>query len=207
MNVAVAASRRRNPDETRQKILDAAFREMHEQGFRSASLDNILKSTGVTKGALYHHFPNKTELGYAVVDEVIWPFGKELWGRVMHPGTNPIDAQVEILRGEAEGGYCDIAARHGCPVNNLIQEMASLDEGFRRRLARILDGWRYAIATGLKNGQEQGQVRAEVRPETAAAMIVASFEGCAGLAKCDQDPELFRQCIFGLIDYVESLRA
>lgn len=206
MSPAEAAIRRRNPDETRQKILEAAFHEMHEQGFRGASLDNILRSTGVTKGALYHHFPNKTELGYAVVDEVIWPFGKERWGRVMDPDENPLDMQVKILREESEGSYCQMASRHGCPINNLIQEMASLDDGFRKRLSRILDGWRRAIATALKNGQARGLVRADVNADGAAAMIVASFEGCSSLAKCDQNPALFQQCISGLIDYVESLR-
>jgi len=57
------------PD-TRSKILFAAYKEIHLHGFQAASLNNILAHTGVTKGALYHHFPNKTELGYAVIDEV-----------------------------------------------------------------------------------------------------------------------------------------
>ena len=50
------------PD-TRGKILNAAYREIHTNGFQSASLNNILARTGLAKGALYHHFPNKTELG------------------------------------------------------------------------------------------------------------------------------------------------
>jgi len=44
-------------DVTREKILDAAFHEIHRYGFQSASLANILERTGLTKGALYHHFP------------------------------------------------------------------------------------------------------------------------------------------------------
>jgi AcrR family transcriptional regulator len=57
--------------DTRGQILFAAYKEIHVNGFQSASLSNILKRTGVTKGALYHHFRDKSELGYAVVDEVI----------------------------------------------------------------------------------------------------------------------------------------
>ena len=42
-------------------------------------LDDVVAATGLTKGALYHHFPNKQALGYAVVDE-----GQKL---VIEPGA------------------------------------------------------------------------------------------------------------------------
>jgi len=61
----------RDPERTRELLLQAAFQEMCRSGFRSADLDAILAAAGVTKGALYYHFDNKKALGYAVVDEVI----------------------------------------------------------------------------------------------------------------------------------------
>lgn len=64
-------TRTRAPDETRRKILLAAFAEIHRHGFRATSLDTIAARAGVTKGALYHHFPEKAALGHAVVEEVV----------------------------------------------------------------------------------------------------------------------------------------
>jgi AcrR family transcriptional regulator len=64
---------KRDPDHTRRGILAAAFAEIHRQGFQAASVANILADTGLTKGALYHHFPDKKALGLAVIDEVIRP--------------------------------------------------------------------------------------------------------------------------------------
>ena len=61
----------KQPDQTRDKILHSAFCEIHRQGFQAASIANILQDTGLTKGALYHHFPTKQALGLAVIDEVI----------------------------------------------------------------------------------------------------------------------------------------
>ena len=63
----------RNPEQTRSIILDAAFKEVYENGFQAASLDRILANTQLTKGALYHHFPNKQAMGLALVDELIGP--------------------------------------------------------------------------------------------------------------------------------------
>ena len=62
---------KRHADQTRNALIHAAFQEIWQLGFQAASLDAILERAGVTKGALYHHFPNKQALGYAVVDEYI----------------------------------------------------------------------------------------------------------------------------------------
>lgn len=53
----------------------------------------------MTKGALYHYFDSKEDLGYAVVDEVIMEIGKEKWPRPLQNAENPIDVQGEIFLG------------------------------------------------------------------------------------------------------------
>ena len=66
-------------DSARDKILAAAFNEIHRYGFQAASLSSILANTGLTKGALYHHFTAKQDLGLAVVDEVI----ERIWAQTI----------------------------------------------------------------------------------------------------------------------------
>ncbi|MGA8441619.1 MAG: TetR/AcrR family transcriptional regulator, partial [Candidatus Sulfotelmatobacter sp.] len=73
------ATRLRASERTRERLLQAASREIYRSGFQSASLDTILASAGVTKGALYHHFKNKEALGYAVVEEIISPDVRGTW--------------------------------------------------------------------------------------------------------------------------------
>src|ERR1700689_263621 len=86
------ATRLRDPERTRERLLQAASREIYRSGFQSASLDTILAIAGVTKGALYYHFDSKEALGYAVVEEVIAPDVRSKW---VHPlqksGKDPID--------------------------------------------------------------------------------------------------------------------
>jgi len=55
--------RTRDPERTRERLLQAAFREIHRSGFQSAGIDTILAATNVTKGALYYHFESKEALG------------------------------------------------------------------------------------------------------------------------------------------------
>ena len=83
--------------ETREKILIAAFEEIYEHGYQAASLSNILKNTGATKGALYHHFKNKKELGYAVLDEVVCESYLDSWIRPLADVDDPITKIKELL--------------------------------------------------------------------------------------------------------------
>ena len=78
---STAAPRPRDPQRTRERLLQAAFKEVYNSGFQGTDLDTILDSAGVTKGALYHHFENKESLGYAIVDEVITGITLEKWVR------------------------------------------------------------------------------------------------------------------------------
>ena len=65
------ATRLRDPERTRERLLHAASREIYRSGSQSANLDTILAVAAGTKGALYYHFKSKEGLGYAVVKEVI----------------------------------------------------------------------------------------------------------------------------------------
>lgn len=204
MSSAPVAAARRTPDATRQRLLERAFEEIHRNGFRAASLDSILADAGVTKGALYHHFPSKAELGYAVVEEVVRPWMEQIWRPIVE-ADNPIDAAIRVIR-ERLRERSAMALSIGCPFNNLTQEMSGIDEGFRARLSAILNDWRNATADAMRRGQANGTVCADVDPRAAAAFVISSVEGCVGMAKASQSREFLEAGFHGLIEYLEHLR-
>ncbi len=196
---------KRNPDETRRQLLEAAFNEIHHNGFRAASLDSILSNTGVTKGALYHHFPTKTDLGYAVVDELIHHEIVERWVVPLGRVEDPVEGLIAILSHYSKDD-ASICCEKGCPLNNLAQEMSPVDEGFRRRLDALFTLWRGAVANSLRRGQHSGHVRQDIDPDAAACFFVASMEGSAGLAKTAHNPEVLKHCGNAMIDYLKTLK-
>ena len=195
----------KQPDKTRQSILEAAFWEIYRNGFQTASIDRILDGTGLTKGALYYHFPNKLELGYAVVDEVIRSWLTRVWLQVLDSTDNPVDGIKAAVVSAGENTPEEMALG-GCPLFNLTHEMSNLDEGFRIRLERVLDEWRNGIARHLAAGQTRGQVRTDLDPEATAAFLVASFEGIAGTAKGLKDKEFAEKLMHTFLTLVETLR-
>lgn len=194
----------KQPDLTRDKILHAAFEEMHRNGFQAASIANILGDTGLTKGALYHYFPAKHTLGLAVIDEVIREGLEEMVFRPLREAAQPVTELLDIMQRKAEYADDD-TIRLGCPLNNLMQEMSPLDEAFKTHLTLILKAWQQAIRNALETGQRQRQIRADVDCEAAALFIVSAWEGCWGVAKNMQSVKTFRLCITQLQDYVLSL--
>jgi AcrR family transcriptional regulator len=193
-----------SPD-TRTKILFAAYQEIHVNGFQAASLNNILARTGVTKGALYHHFPNKTALGYAVIEEVIAKRIHLSFVRPMGQAQNPIQALIQLIQ-DSGFGFSLEDIQLGCPLGNLAQEMAPIDEGFRLRLEAIYRQWYDAIIDAIQRAQQQGQIVADVDPEQTAIMVVATLEGCLNVGMISRNKDKLLCCGGGLIHYLNMIQ-
>ena len=193
----------RDPERTRDRLLEAAFKEIHRSGFRSADMDAILAKAGVTKGALYYHFDNKEALGYAVVDEVIASKVHQKWVRPLQHAKNPIDALIRIFQSESLKRE-DV--QRGCYLLNLSQEMSGLDEGFRRRTARIYKDWHDAVAEGLREGQKRRVVRSDINANETSTFLLAAWEGYAVLGKNSQDPRILRSGQRSVSRHLEALR-
>ncbi len=92
----------RNPDQTRRRILEAAFIEMYRNGFQGMRLDEVIAASELTKGALYHHFPNKQALGYAVVEEVIRPMMESIWVQPLQQASDPLQGLLAVIENMPE---------------------------------------------------------------------------------------------------------
>jgi len=198
----------KSPEQTRQRILDSAFTEFYQHGFQGSSLNRIIATAETTKGGLFHHFDGKQALGYAVIDEVILNLTRNKWILPISRSTNPIKEIKQILQnGLTEmQGEGNLALCQGCPLNNLAQEMSSLDEGFRQRIEDIYYLWRNAIARSFQRAIDAGTVRADANPESIGAFIVATLTGMIGTAKNTQNIEILKLAAEQLWHYLDTLR-
>ena len=167
----------RNPKHTRAALLEAAFKEIYEHGYQAASLERILANTDLTKGALYHHFPNKHALGIAVIKEVITEQVIAEHAGPLVDTDDPITVMLAHLDRFSEvSESADL--EFGCPLHNLVQEMSPLDEEFRQQLQEIQFTWQRILSEAMARGQAKGNVRAELDCDEVALFIIAAVEGC-----------------------------
>lgn len=199
-------TRSRDPDATRRAILGAAFEEFYAKGFQAASVGAILDRAEVTKGALYHHFRDKAALGHAVVEEVVRePLLSAYLGPLDAIEGDPLTALQEVLRRRADD-FVECGISHGCPLNNLTQEMAPLDEGFRARIAAMLEAWTDGFARVIEGAKAYGSVREEVDARRIAGFVVASVEGAFGAAKAADSVDVLRANLETLAEMLDGVR-
>lgn len=204
-------ARTRAPEATRERLVTAAFEEIHRHGYQGAGLDTILARAGVTKGALYHHFADKADLAYAVIDEVIRGLTLTRWtGPLASYDGDPISG-IELVLDVVATEFCDERfvdmVELGCPLNNIAQEMSPLDERFRRRVAVVFETWIEAFAQALARGRTDGTVRRDVDARKVATFVVSAIEGSFGLAKSAKSAPLLRENFEVLHDFLDTLRA
>ena len=64
-------ARNKHPEETVNRILEAAFRLFMEKGYEHTSIQDIIDNLGgLSKGAIYHHFKSKEDILVAVTDRM-----------------------------------------------------------------------------------------------------------------------------------------
>lgn len=194
-------------DGMRDRILQAAFEEFYKNGFQGGSLNHIAEKSGATKGALFHYFKSKADLGYAIVEEVIQASGNERWIEPLREASHPVDAIKALFRRNIEEDTANKKMiAHGCPLNNLAQEMSPLDEGFRRRIETSYERWRRALVDALERAKKQGQIKKSVGSQEVAALIVACQMGIWGTMRNTRNAEQMIRSGEALCRYLDSLR-
>lgn len=196
----------RNPQQTRERLLQHAFLEIHARGFQGMRVDEVLRQSGLQKGAFYHHFDSKVQLGYAVLDEQIGPMVEALWILPLSQIEDPVRELPPLLLDGLNTRFPSALLEHGCPLNNLAQEMAGQDEGFQWRIAQIFSRWIDAFETLFEKGKQGGYIRNEVDSHAVARFLVATLEGCIGAFKVDHAPEQWSACRSQIIVYLNGLR-
>lgn len=191
---------------TRDAIVERAGHLFRERGFRATSIGDVVEHTGVPKGSLYHHFPSKDLLGYAVLDR----WRDEFRARFLEPllaaeGPAPLDRVGRFLDQYVEAqrsGTC----RGGCPFGTLAAELADVHEGFRARLADTFQGFTDALAAQLRRAQTDGALRPDADAPRLATFLVATLEGAVLLAKVHRSPAALDDTIRAAREHVDRFR-
>ncbi|NHK28395.1 TetR/AcrR family transcriptional regulator [Parvularcula flava] len=105
----------------REKLLDAAFSVIREQGYSATSVDDLCRTAGVTKGAFFHHFPSKEALAVAAANHWSEATGAFFAAAPYHDPKDPLDrvlGYVDFRRAILQGDVPEFT----CLVGTMVQE-------------------------------------------------------------------------------------
>ncbi|MEE4001785.1 TetR/AcrR family transcriptional regulator [Tenacibaculum sp. FZY0031] len=190
---------------TRATILQQAFELIYKKGYQSTSIDEIIATTKVTKGAFYYHFKNKKQMGLAVIKEVIQPKTIDFSISSLTTSTNLCDALYTMIE-ELLLYNSFLTIEHGCPLANLTQEMSPLDNDFKEALAEAKSLWTNAIATSISKEQQNNTINTNNNAEEVANFIIASYWGARALGKLSNKANTYTHYLKQLKLYLTILK-
>ncbi|MGE6333798.1 TetR family transcriptional regulator [Stenotrophomonas sp. NPDC077659] len=171
---------------TREGILDAAEACFHEHGVARTTLEMIGARAGYTRGAVYWHFKNKTEVLAAIIQRVHLPFMQELERTSSDERRTPIHdlravmiySFIELSEDERLRKTMEIMLRSDASSES--RALAELQQsGFRDALERM--------ERALRRAQDLGQLRDGADPKIAARMLHATILGVLHGAMVEPD--------------------
>lgn len=174
-------------------------------GFQGLRTDKVISDLGITKGAFYHYFSGKKELGYAIVDEIITPHYIGAFLSLKNEDKGAIESIVEVLE-HLKGCASEETIHLGCPLNNLVQEMSPLDNIFRDKLRNVFEEQKKLLMFALEKGLEHGELNEDINPESVALHIISSIEGSFTIGKSFQSMTVFESSMNQLISYLYMLK-
>lgn len=148
-------------DNTRTRILDAAADVFADKGYHETRMDEIVAASHTSKGAVYHHFPSKNYIFFALIDK----FTKLLEGRLKtaiekeEHGLQRVDAAIQICM-QTFGQYRTLA-------KIALVQAVGLGETFEDKRREINDRFAGIIQEYLNQAIADGSIP-EIDSEVAA---------------------------------------
>src|SRR5919108_3550776 len=138
---------------TRERILDAAQRIVLERGFAATSVDAVLAQAPATKGAFFHHFATKDELGrarlerYAAADERMLD---DFMAAAEGESDDPAEQLVAFVRHFEEAAAELAPTQPGCLFVSFIYESQRAGAGEDDLIATSIRHWRTRLLEKLE---------------------------------------------------------
>ncbi|HJL18617.1 MAG TPA: TetR/AcrR family transcriptional regulator [Sandaracinaceae bacterium LLY-WYZ-13_1] len=160
--------RRKAPEATRAAILEAAFRAFCEQGYEATTVAQLLRESGLSKGAFYHHFESKEEVLDAVIERITEGALAQVTAQVDAAGEDAL-AQLECFVSASRRWRSENvpALRMLLPLVQRSDAAVLLDKLHRR----ALDATTPLLAGVLRRGVEDGVFDVPDPVETARQLL------------------------------------
>lgn len=188
--------------ETRERILEAAARLFHEQGYNATGISTILREAKVQSGSLYYFFPSKESLLIGVLER----YEGLLHPAVMEPAetleSDPVE-RVFVLLGRYRMGLELSGCTLGCPIGNLAIELADSHPEIREKIDRNFSLWKGRLTEWLGAAKERFPKGTDV--EELATFVLTVMEGAIMQARAASDLRPYDESVTHLRRYFDHL--
>ena len=197
---------RPQPAGGRDKLLEAAIRQIRLQGFSATSVDRLCGEAGVTKGAFFHHFASKEALGVAAARHWSQSTGQFFAAAPFHHHPRAvdrvlgyIDLRIALISGPPES--------FSCVAGTMLQESFHTSDAIRLACEASIMGNAAALLPDIAEAMRDCGVTG-IEPESLVRQIQAVIQGAFVIAKSQDEAaaaQIARETLQHLRRYFELL--
>lgn len=180
----------RNPELTKQLIIDKALPIFNTKGYNAASLSDITSATGITKGAIYGNFKNKDEVATAAFERGVEIVTGAIAKRVRQEKTAPDKLMAIVKFYEEYINQPPIPG--GCPILNSSIEADDNLPFLKARVIRSIALMKDSITKMINRGIIEGQIKKETDAEEFANFFYSIIEGVISLSRIEGDGRSYK---------------
>ncbi len=189
---------------TRLNILQKAFELIYSKGYQTTSIDDIIATTEVTKGAFYYHFKSKDDMGLAIIEEILKPSLTSSFISALQSKENPIDGIYSLLYNILmNNDYFKV--EYGCPVANFASEMTPWNSKFSHVLEELTKEWIEVMINTVEKGKKDGFIRQNVNAKHVSTFIMSGYWGIRNFGKIENDKKAYLPYLEELKIYLNTL--
>lgn len=190
---------------TRLTILQKAFELIYAKSYQTTSVDDIIATTKVTKGAFYYHFKTKDEMGLAIINEILKPILTGSFIQPLKSEQNPLDAIYRLMDNLLLKNEF-LKVEYGCPASNFTQEMTPWNDDFNKALNELTEQWTKVMAATIEKGKKNGFVRRDVNAKQVTMFIISGYWGIRNFGKLENSKKAYLPYLKQLKIYLNSLK-
>jgi TetR/AcrR family transcriptional repressor of nem operon len=199
--VSAVPATKAKPD-AKAKLLGAALSVIRGKGYSGTSVDELCAKAGVTKGAFFHHFKSKDELGAAAADYWSQMTAELFAGAPYHEHADPLErvlAYVDFRKALVRGGLPDFT----CLVGTMVQEVYETAPAIRDACSRCITGHAATLEADIEAAMRARQMKPGFTARSLALHMQAVIQGSFVLAKAAGGAETAVDSMDHLRRYIE----
>jgi AcrR family transcriptional regulator len=154
---------------TRRKILDAAIDVFGEVGYAAAAWGTIIERTGMTKGALYHHFDSKESLASAIIEE-----GADT---LLVAFRNVCGSSSPALENMIHGTFTVADVLRSDKVARAAEQLTFGLSGFNEAATQFCGGLLELMIAEARRASAEGDLRTDLDPAMVSESIIGAMLG------------------------------
>jgi TetR/AcrR family acrAB operon transcriptional repressor len=169
------ATKREQSEASLERILDSALTLMVSRGFNATTVDDIASNAGLTKGAIYFHFKNKTAILMALLDHIEKLIIGGMTERVINAGPTATDKLVAAIHGQ--GRLAETDTKYLLLFTLTLLEFTGTDSAIETRVRSIYSSYVTALEGIVRAGKAAGEFHADIEPREMASVVMALEHG------------------------------